>query len=44
MIVDEIKRLLGKLRPYINGGLVTPVTVKYFDELEKLILGKFDDE
>ena len=33
----KMKKLVRTLRPYVNGGLITWVFEKYFDELEELI-------
>ena len=32
----EAKKIIKKLRPYVNGRLITGVFEKYFDELEEL--------
>ena len=40
MTDKRIKKIFRTLRPYVNGGLITPVFEKYFDELEKLVLNR----
>lgn len=37
MTIKRTKQIIRKLRPYVNGKLITGVFEKYFNELEQLI-------